>query len=98
MAGKKVHKTDDRLVSKVSKSLPLWNITIISGRIQRQAGIDVPEKFDIVKVVKELGVKITGEPTYILWNDGEPVANETGGTDCIAKLYLQNGEIRGWSV
>lgn len=72
------------------------NVKIINREQQRRAGLNIPADFGIDDILK--AVKITDKLTYVLWNDGKPVASETGGTDCIAYLCLKDGLIEGWSI
>lgn len=72
------------------------DVQIVDRRVQNAAGLDIPKGFGL-KEILEL-VDISEKPIYVLWNDGKPVASETGGTDCIAYLCLKNGEIVGWSI
>lgn len=94
-ASEKISVSETVAVKK-SKGLTV-NIEIVSRRAQRNAGLDIPQEFGIHDVLKVVG-KVNKTPQYVLWHNGEPVASETGGTDCIAYLYLKDGEVRGWSV
>jgi len=81
---------------KKEVELNVTNVTKVNREIQRRAGLDIPADFGLLDILRK--ITVTETPQYVLWNNGEPVANETGGIDVIAYLYLKDGEIRGWSI
>jgi hypothetical protein len=92
MMAKKIAK--DKLAKKEKMLLPASNFKIVSRKAQRH--LNILDEYGLTQILEV--VKITEKPQYILWNDGKPIANEVGGTDVIAYLYIKDGEIRGWSI
>jgi hypothetical protein len=91
-------KKQDKIVldEKILEKEFFGGIHIVDRSQQMRAGLDIPKEYGIHEILEYIDV--TEKPQYVLWNNGNPVANEAGGTDCIAYLYLKDGNMRGWSI
>lgn len=75
------------------------NLEIVSREISRKAGVVLPDGFNFIKELRAIANKIGKEPVYVAYEKGKLILSADGkGNKNIARVFKENGIIKGWSV
>lgn len=75
------------------------NLEIVSREISRKAGVVLPDGFNFIKELRKIANKIGKVPVYVAYKKGKLILSIDGkGNKNIARVFREDGVIKGWSV